>query len=124
MPVIDESIVIDRGRSEVFDFANDPENVPLYNSNMTSYEQLTNGPVGLDTRNRGMVRVAGRTIEWTTEVTEFEQGRRLTSRSVESPVGFELDIKLEDTDGGTKGDMASRVGYLWGASSGNWPTRS
>jgi hypothetical protein len=62
MPVIDESIVIDRGRSEVFDFANDPENVPLYNSNMTSYEQLTNGPVGLDTRNRGMVRVAGRTI--------------------------------------------------------------
>jgi len=102
MPVIDESIVIDRGRSEVFAFASDPENVPLYNSNMISFEQLTEGPVGMGTRNHGMVRVVGRTIEWTTEVTEFEQDRRLMSRSVESPVGFGLEIKYEDADGGTK----------------------
>lgn len=102
MPVIDESIVIDRGRSEVFAFATDPENVPLFNSNMISFEQMTEGPVGQGTRNHGMVRVAGRTIEWTTEVTEFEQDRRLMSRSVESPVDFELDINYEDADGGTK----------------------
>ena len=49
-----------------------------------------------------MVRVAGRTIEWTTEVTESEQDRRVISRSVESPVGLGLDIKYEDADGGTK----------------------
>ena len=102
MPVIDESIVIDRGRGEVFAFATDPDNVPLFNSNLTLYEQLTEGPVGKGTRNHGVVRVAGRTIEWTTEVTEFEQDRRLTSRTVESPVGFGLDIKYEDVDGGTK----------------------
>jgi uncharacterized membrane protein len=102
MPVIDESIVIDRGRSEVFAFATDPVNVPLFNSNMISFEQLTEGPVGRGTRNHGMVRVAGRTIEWTTEVTEFEQDRRVMSRSVESPVVFGLDIKYEDANGGTK----------------------
>jgi uncharacterized membrane protein len=102
MPVVDESIVINRSRSEVFAFATDPENVPLYNSNMISFEQLTEGPVGKGTRNHGMVRVVGKTIEWTTEVTEFEQDGRLMSRSVESPVGFELDIKYEDADGGTK----------------------
>jgi uncharacterized membrane protein len=102
MPVIDESIVIDRGRSEVFAFATDPENVPLFNSNMISFEQLTEGPIGKGTRDRGSVRVAGKTIEWTTEVTEFEHDRHLMSRSVESPVGFELDIRYEDADGGTK----------------------
>lgn len=102
MPVIDESIIIDRGRSEVFAFATDPDNVPLYNSNMISFEQLTEGPVGKGTRNHGMVRVVGRTIEWTTEVTEFEQGRRLMSRSVESPISFGLDIRYEDANGGTK----------------------
>lgn len=102
MPVIDESIVIDRGRSEVFAFATDPDNVPLFNSNMISFEQLTEGPVGKGTRNRGSVRVVGKTIEWVTEVTEFEPDRRYVSRSVESPVGFELDIKYEDANGGTK----------------------
>ncbi|MFP4553771.1 MAG: hypothetical protein ACLFRT_07895 [Actinomycetota bacterium] len=54
MPVVDESIVIDRSRSEVFAFATDPENVPLYYSNMLSFEQLTEGPVGEGTRNHGM----------------------------------------------------------------------
>src|SRR3970040_57080 len=102
MPVIDESIVIDRGRREVCAFATDPENVPLYNSNMISFEQLTEGPIGKGTRDRGSVRVVGKTIEGTTEVTEFEQDRHLISRSVESPVGFELDIRYEDADGGTK----------------------
>ena len=102
MPVVDESIVIDRGRSEVFAFATDPVNVPLFNSNMISFEQLTEGPVGKGTRNHGMVRVVGRTIEWTTEVTEFEQDRRVISKSVESPVGFGLEITYEDANGGTK----------------------
>jgi uncharacterized membrane protein len=102
MPVVEESVVIDRGRSEVFAFATDPVNVPLFNSNMVSFEQLTEGPVGKGTRNHGMVRVAGRTIEWTTEVTDFEQDRRVMSMSVESPVGFGLDITYEDANGGTK----------------------
>jgi uncharacterized membrane protein len=102
MPVVEESIVIDRGRSEVFAFANDPANVPLYSSNLISFEQLTEGPVAEGTRNHGMVRVVGRTIEWTTEVTEFEQDRHFRSQSVESPVDFILDIKYEDVDGGTK----------------------
>ena len=90
MPVVDESIVIDRGRREVFAFATDPENVPLFNSNMISFEQLTDGPVGKGTRNHGMVRVAGKTIEWTTEVTEFEQDRRLMSKA-SSPLSH-LDL--------------------------------
>lgn len=102
MPVVEESIVIDRGRSEVFAFANDPANVPLYSSNMMSYEQLTEGSVAKGTRNRGMVRVVGRTIEWTSEVTEFEQDRHVRNESVESPVDFTLDIRYEDVDGGTK----------------------
>src|SRR3972149_6019287 len=102
MPIINESIVINRRRSDVFAFATDPENVPLYSSNLMSFEQLTEGPVGKGTRNHGKVRVVGRTLEWTTEVTEFEQDRSYVSRSVESPVGFELDIRYEDADGGTK----------------------
>lgn len=102
MPVVEESIVIDRGRSEVFAFVNDPANVPLYSSNLISFEQLSEGSVAKGTRNHGMARVAGRTIEWTTEVTDFEQDRHFRSESVESPVDFTLDVEFEDVDGGTK----------------------
>ena len=70
MPVVDDSISINRPRSEVFVFAIDPENIPLYSSNLIEYEQVTEGPVGKGTRNRGSVKVAGKRIDFTVEVVE------------------------------------------------------
>ena len=46
--------------------------------------------------------MAGKRIDFTTEVVEFNEGRRLASRSVESPIPFELDVTYEDADGGTR----------------------
>ena len=102
MPVVDDSIIINRARSEVFAFAIDPENIPLYSSNLIEFEQVTDGPVGKGTRNRGSVKVAGKRIDFTTEVVEFDEGGRVASRSVESPIPFELDVTYEDADGGTR----------------------
>ncbi len=102
MPVVDDSININRPRSEVFAFATDPENIPLYSSNLIEFEQVTEGPVGKGTRNRGSVKVAGKRIDFTVEVVEFDDGRRLASRSVESPIPFELDVTYEDADDGTR----------------------
>lgn len=102
MPVIDDSIVINRPRGEVFAYANDPDNIALYSSNMMSYEQLTEGSVGTGTRNRGTIKVAGKQLEFTAEVIEFELDGRLMSRSIESPVSFLLEMTYEDVDAGTK----------------------
>lgn len=102
MPVVDDSIVINRPRSEVFTFATDPENIPLYSSNLIEFEQVSEGPLGIGTQNRGSVKVAGKRIDFLTEVVEFDDGRRWASRSIESPVPFELDITYEDADGGTR----------------------
>ncbi len=102
MPVVDDSININRSRSEVFAFATDPENIPLYSSNLIEFEQVTEGPVGKGTRNRGSVKVAGKRIDFIAEVVEFDDGRRVASRSVESPIPFELDVTYEDADDGTR----------------------
>ncbi len=102
MPVVDDSIIINRPRSEVFSFATDPNNIPLYSSNMIEYEQVTEGPIDVGTRNRGSVKVAGKRIDFITEVVQFEEGGRLASRSVESQVPFELDVTYEDAGDGTK----------------------
>jgi hypothetical protein len=102
MPIVDESIVINRPREEVFAFAIDPANVALYSSNLIEFKQLTPGPVQKGTKDAGAVKVAGKRIDWTTEVVEFEQGRRSVSRSLESPIAFEIDLTYEDAEGGTK----------------------
>jgi uncharacterized membrane protein len=102
MPAVEDSIIINRSRSDVFAFATDPKNVPLFSSNLIEFEQITEGPVGTGTRNRGSVKVAGRRIDFVTEVVEFEEGEMMASRSIESPVPFELKITYEDAEGGTK----------------------
>ncbi len=102
MPVVDDSIIINRPRSEVFAFTADPNNIPLYSSNMIEYEQVTEGPMGVGTRDRGAVKVAGKRIDFIDEVVKFEEGERFASRSVESQVPFELDVTYEDAGDGTK----------------------
>ncbi|HLF60114.1 MAG TPA: SRPBCC family protein [Acidimicrobiia bacterium] len=102
MPIVDESIIINRPRTQVFAFAADPENVPLYSSNLIEFKQLTPGPVQKGTQDAGAVKVAGKRIDWTTEIVEFEEDRRSVSRSIDSPIAFEIDLTYEDVEGGTK----------------------
>jgi hypothetical protein len=69
VPVIEESVTINRSRSEVFAFANDPNIFPLWNSGVIEYERITEGPLRRGTQHRVKARVVGRTIEATSEVT-------------------------------------------------------
>lgn len=102
MPVIEESIVIDRPRDEVFAFMNDPDNVPVWNSNVIEYERITEGPLKQGTQNRVKAKVVGKTLEATNEVTEFEEGRRVVSRTIDSPLAVEGETRFEETSGGTR----------------------
>ncbi|MDH3540781.1 MAG: SRPBCC family protein [Acidimicrobiia bacterium] len=101
MPVVEEKILIKRPRDEVFAFATDPANVPLYSSNLVEFEKTSDGPVGKGTTYRGVVKVAGRSLKWTSEVAEFDQGRRFVNRSVESPMAWEMQVSYEDDSGDT-----------------------
>lgn len=102
MPVIEESIVINRPRNEVFAFIFDPDNVPVWNSNVIEYERLTEGPFRKGTQTRSKGRVLGKTIESTFEVVELEEDSRVASRTIESPISVEGEYRFEDADGGTQ----------------------
>lgn len=101
MPVVEETILIKRPRDEVFAFATDPANVPLYSSNLVEFEKTSDGPVGKGTTYRGLAKVAGRSLKWTSEVAEYDQGRRFVNRSVESPMSWEMQVSYEDDAGDT-----------------------
>lgn len=114
MPTIEESIVIARPRDEVFGYASDPSKVTMYASNLMEYEQQSDGERGKGTVDRGVVKVAGKKFEFTSEIVEWSPGERLVSRSVEAPMEFELTQKFEDADGGTKVTFHQEVPDLKG----------
>lgn len=102
MPTIEESIHIERPRDEVFSFVADPDNVTQFASNLVEYEQQSEGERGKGSVDRGVVRVAGKKFEFTSEIVEWQPGERMVHRSVESPMAWELTQRFEDEDGGTK----------------------
>ena len=101
MPVIDETVVIARPVGEVFDFLTLAENLPRWDSSVLECVQVGSGPVTVGTRYRGASRIVGRRIEWTTEVTEFVPGVRMTSRSVEGPLTFTVSYEVSSCPAGT-----------------------
>ncbi|AQA25222.1 polyketide cyclase / dehydrase and lipid transport family protein [Rhodococcus sp. MTM3W5.2] len=76
MPILEQSVLIARPASEVWDFLADPANWPSWESSMLEMEQVTDGPLGLGTRWRGVTRVLGKQIDWVAEFTEFDPRRR------------------------------------------------
>lgn len=84
MARIEESIVIGRSPTEVFDVAVDPLQQPAWDpAGMTRIEKLSAGPLGVGARYRGRFKGVG-TVEY--EFTEFEPGQRFAHRA-RVPIG-------------------------------------
>ncbi|KRE66369.1 MULTISPECIES: SRPBCC family protein [Micrococcaceae] len=118
MPVVEESVVIARPPQEVFDFLSKFDNIAVYDSSVTTSEQVGTGPVAEGTRGRGTSKVMGRRFDWTVEVVEFDPPRRMVSRSVEGKLNFTVTFTLEPADGGTRVtqriDAESGLGGIFG----------
>jgi uncharacterized membrane protein len=100
MPTADASIRIDRPREEVFDYATDPQQWPVWQSNI----EVVSGDDVTDKGGRveAITKVAGRKLEWTGEVAEAERPSRWVIRSVEAPFAFEFAWTYDDVDGATE----------------------
>lgn len=118
MPVVEESVVIARPPQEVFEFLSEFDNIAVYDSSVTTSEQVGTGPVAEGTRGRGTSKVMGRRFDWTVEVVEFDPPRRMVSRSVEGKLNFTVTFTLEPADGGTRVtqriDAESGLGGIFG----------
>ena len=102
MLTVDESIVINRPRSEVWDFMIEPENVPVYSSNVIEYELVSGEKDKVGRKCKGAVKVAGRRLELTDEMVELEEGQRAKLVSEGATVPYSLEFTYEDEGDGTK----------------------
>ncbi len=114
MPVITESIEIERDREAVFDFMMATENQTLWQQTLVEYEQVTPGEISKGTITKGATRVAGRRIEWTGEIVELEHPHRYAARSIDAPMDFHLTVTLDDLGGRTRVTFKNEVGELGG----------
>lgn len=99
---VNESIVVNRPRKEVWEFMIDPENVLAYSSNIVEYEMVS-GEV--DERGRvcrGVVKVAGRKLNLTDELVEVERGGTVKLVSKDATIPYTLTINYQDEGDGTK----------------------
>jgi uncharacterized membrane protein len=100
MPSVEASILIDKPRDEVWEFLIDPDNLPVYASNIIEYELVSGDKHEVGRRSRGAVRMAGRRLEFTDELVEVEPGRRARIASVQATIPYTLTVTYDDGEGG------------------------
>lgn len=102
MLTVEESIVINRPRREVWEFMIDPDNLPVYSSNVIEYELVSGGKQEVGRICRGAVKVAGRRLELTDEMVEVEKGRSGKFVSEDATIPYTVSFRYEDEGEGTK----------------------
>jgi uncharacterized membrane protein len=113
VPRIEEDIHIERPVADVFAFAHDPDNQTLIASNMLAFD-LDAPEMRKGARAEGVTKVAGRRVEWTSEVVEYEEGQRVEIRSVEAPMDFHITWTYEPEGDGTRVRFVQEVPSIGG----------
>jgi hypothetical protein len=105
MPTIHESIEINRPASEVCDYLFDADNATAFSSNLIEYRlEHPDMERGKGARQVGVARVAGKKMEFTDEVVEWEPGHRMLLSSVNAPMSWTMDWTVDPI-----GDTSSTV---------------
>ena len=102
MFTVEESIVINKPRSEVWDFMIEPENVVLYSSNVVEYELVSGEKDEVGRLCRGAVKVAGRRLELTDKLVELDKPHRGKVVSEDATIPYSLEFIYDEEGEGTK----------------------
>lgn len=95
-------VVIHRPVQEVFDFAADLRNEPLFNPHMSWARKGSPGPIGVGTRFVQRMRIPGRGAEATSTIVGYEAPSRLAVRSHLTWMDTEGTLTFEPVSEGTR----------------------
>jgi carbon monoxide dehydrogenase subunit G len=102
MLTIDESIVIDKPRTEVFAFFSDPDNIAVYSSNIVDYEVVSGGANEVGRKAKFAVKVVGVRLDYTDELVERVEDERAKLVSREGRIPYAITLTFTDEGSGTK----------------------
>ncbi|MET0839203.1 MAG: SRPBCC family protein [Marmoricola sp.] len=102
MLTVEESVTIDKPRAEVSAFFADPDNVPVYSSNLVDYEVVSGGPTEIGRRAKFAVKVVGVRLDYTDELVEYVEGERAKLVSRDGKIPYSITLTFSDEGSGTK----------------------
>jgi hypothetical protein len=106
---VSTDIVINRTRRDVSAYAANPDNVPLWYTNIKAVEWKTPRPVQVGSRIAFVAHFLGRRMAYTYEVVELVPHERLIMRTAEGPFPMETTYTWETTaDGQTRMTLRNR----------------
>lgn len=101
---VTSTILIDRPRADVAAFIENPGNDTGWIRALSSAEPLTPPPYTTGTRVRRVAKMAGRTIDYTTEITAHEPGARTEMDTIQ---GLPMHVTYTLEDDGPNGTRVS-----------------
>ncbi|MGH3088294.1 MAG: SRPBCC family protein [Rubrobacteraceae bacterium] len=99
---IEHSVVVSGTPEEIFAFAGDPRNDPLWSSSIEEVRQISEGTLGVGTEIRTVAHFLGRRIETPEKVTEYEPNHKLSLKVNSGPLRFTGSRSVEAVAGGTR----------------------
>jgi carbon monoxide dehydrogenase subunit G len=102
------SIEIGRPRTEVADFACNPDNTTRWYANIKSVEWMSPPPLRVGSRLSFVASFLGRRLAYTYEVVDLVPGSKLTMSTQQGPFPMETTYTWEDTDRGTRMTLRNR----------------
>jgi len=97
-----EEIVIDRPVEEVFAFLTTLENIPKWQSALSSHV-ISSGPVGVGTRFEESFKMMGRIVDVVCEIIEYERPQKMSWKSTSSQmIDFESRFLFDPANGRTR----------------------
>ena len=104
------TVTIARLPADVFAVLSDVEKVPVWSSNTIEEKLLTAGPLRKGSRRRAVIKgLAGRRMQNTAEMVEFEQDRRMVVDVLDAPFPARIVIELTPVDSGTRLDWTGII---------------
>jgi uncharacterized protein YndB with AHSA1/START domain len=98
---VEISCEIRRPVEEVFAYATDPAKIPEWKTSVLESRAEPVGPMRVGTQIRTVMRLLGRRIESTAEITELVPNRKVVQKT-NSPFPVEVTCLAEPTSAGTK----------------------
>jgi hypothetical protein len=92
--------VIARPRSEVAEYAADPDNATAWYENIEAVEWRSPKPLAVGSRIAFVARFLGRRLAYTYELRELVPGERFVMSTAEGPFPMETTYTWEDADAG------------------------
>ena len=102
MLTVEESIVIDKPRAEVFEFFTDPDNVAVYSSNLIDYKVVSGANTEIGRKAEFSVKVVGVKLDYTDELVEFDEGKHYKLASNKGRIPYSIDMRFEDEGDSTR----------------------